>query len=211
MGFGVEARRVRDSDLPLAWRFHALGSAISLEQPLGFNGTLSYLEQRTRVQRRDPAFLLPALDLLVSARDARLAAEIQYSALRCRRKRSGLRRPWVDEVTPTSPSRWPGDERVGAFHALRGWRSRRDPSPDLTDGVGAGVLDTVDLLLRAPTAQVDLHLLQRALDRGRRVAGTPGPAYRSISGGWVLGQLHLICCELPPLGERWSFVERRTA
>lgn len=212
MGFGREARRVRDKSLPFAYRLHALGSCIQMSQPIGFHATWSYLEERVGRTWRDPEFLLPALALLDEVRARHQVLERQYAELRRSEKRSGLRFPDGDAVTPETPRRWHGDERAGARHTLRS-RQRRFKDPALAQHpVGAEVVATVDRVLASGAVAVhDLESLERCLGWARRqihVAGWEAdPAeYRVASVVLhLIGQLHVMTYGGQPPGSAWHF------
>lgn len=211
MGFGREARRVRDLALPVAYRRRALGVCVHLAQPIGFAATWSYLEAELARPSRAADFLLPALDLLEAEHRRRAEVDAQYAQLRLAQKRAGLRIPPRTEATPRDPRRWHGDERAGARHALAVLveRSLREDEDVGRHPHGRSALAAVDAL--AVPVQVDTGRLQAALDWARhqlhvigwesdrtehRVAWT---TYR------LLGQLHLITYGAPALGRPWNF------
>jgi hypothetical protein len=217
VGFGREARRVRDPSLPHRFRLHALGSCIQIAQPIGFNATWSYLESETGLSPRDSGFVLPALDLLEGERTRHRRVERDYAVLRREEKRNGLRFPPRDHVTPRTPPRWHGDERTGAVHALTVWRRRTDrvleDHPECAWLVGA-----VDRALAgAPVGSSDAAGLQSTLTWARRqihvVGWDPAPVeYRIASvANFLLGQLHLVTFGGLPVGSRWQFVEPRNS
>ncbi|MDE9365030.1 hypothetical protein PZ938_05370 [Luteipulveratus sp. YIM 133132] len=213
MGFAREARRVRDRSLPDGHRLQALGACVQMARPLGFHSTWSYLEARLGMRWRDAGFLLRAMDLIETERDAHLAVTTAYAGLRLRRKHAGLRRPRIDEVTPTSPPRWHGDEVVGAMHALSAWREIHRVGALAAHPFGRPVLEAVDQLVRSPSAVLDLPTLQRSLDWSRRqISGTDRAvgstdAHVASVTEWLLGQICVIRCGLPELGARWNLTE----
>ncbi|MET9301691.1 hypothetical protein ABZX66_20445 [Micromonospora aurantiaca] len=58
MSFSAFARRVRDPALPHQRRVSALRSCVQLYRPVGFEATLSFLEEVAGPFRRDEAALL---------------------------------------------------------------------------------------------------------------------------------------------------------
>ena len=144
MGFGREARRVRDPGLSRAHRLHALGSCIQQAQPIGFHATWSYLQAQTGHVWRDPEFVLPAVDLLEAERSAHLRLDAVYARLRREQKAAGYRFPPPDHDTPRVPARSHGDERTGAVHSLTSWRGMRWYEELAGHPSGALVLAAVD-------------------------------------------------------------------
>lgn len=213
MGFGREARRVRESSLPFAYRLHALGSCIQISQPIGFQATWSYLEERVGRTWRDPEFLLPALALLDEVRATHQVLEQQYAELRRSEKRRGLRFPAGDAVTPATPRRWHGDERTGARHTLRSRQGRFNDTALAQHPVGAEVVAAVDHALDSGTVAVpDLESLEQCLAWARRqlrVAGWKAdPAEYRIASVvlHLVGQLHVMTYGGQPPGSTWHFV-----
>lgn len=212
MGFGREARRVRDSSLPHGYRLHALGSCIEMSGPIGFNATWSYLEARIGETRRSIGFLTPAIDLLEAERRAGQDLEVRYAAVRRSEKRAGLRSPRRDEVTPRSPSRWHGDERTGAIHELTVWLNRRLAGELVEHSHGAAAVDAARLAVAPTTTDLDPESLQHTLDWARHeVYGIGWTSDRSdYRLAWVtlflLGQVHLVLHGQPAIGSAWNFV-----
>lgn len=212
MSFGRESRRVRDEALPLGHRFRALGSCVQLAQPIWFDPTWSYLEAKVDRSWRDPAFLLPALDLLEAERTLHLSIDEEYAHLRGLQKAAGYRSPPRNVVTPTEPRRWHGDERVGARHTLDALR-RLQRGQDLSvTRPGRTVLAAVESALAMPTQpDLDLDELQSILDWARRriyVVGWESDKVQYRSAWAVyrsLGQLHLLVHDVPPIGTPWNF------
>ena len=213
MGFGREARRVRDSSLPRRYRVHALGSCIQISKPIGFNATWSYLEAKVGRSWRDPDFLLPALDQLEAVRRRHAVLQAEYADWRRAQKGFGLRIPPRAESTPSTPRRWHGDERLGAAHALRTWR-RLYWDPALSAHTrGSRVLAAVDrgLTSSAPPSAVDRAELQRCLMWARRQIYVVGREHDPVEYGlasttlYLLGQLHLLLFGEPRLGAEWHF------
>lgn len=213
MGFGREARRVRDSSLPVRFRLNALCSCIQMVQPIGFNATWSYLQEKTGRPWRDPEFLLPAIVLLEAERALHLAAAAEYTALRRERKAAGYRFPPRDDVTPTSPRRWHGDEKLGAIHALRTWRRLRSDQAVADHPQGRIVVAEVDRVLAAPAPAASSRELQPILDWARRqiwVIGWEADASELRIAGvlhHLLGQLYLAANGATPVATPWRFTE----
>lgn len=212
MGYGREARRVRDLSLPARYRLHALGSCIQLAQPIGFNATWSYLQAKVRRDWRDPDFLLPGLEGLEAERAIYLATEAEYAQLRREQKAVGCRYPRQGEVTPRTPTRWHGDERFGALHALEFWRRSRSGQPIAEHPKGKIVLGAVDNSLASAAAHdLDLAELQRILEWARRQIHVIGwERDRSEYGtayviNHLLGQLHLMANGASPIATLWNF------
>jgi hypothetical protein len=132
VGFGREARRVRDETLPHGQRLRALAHCLEWAQPVGFHPSWHYLEAKLGAPRESIEFLAPAIDLLERERNLHLELDQRYSTLRGRQKMRGSRSPRLDAVTPRSPARWHGDEREAAAHALRWWLQRH-PLEDFVD------------------------------------------------------------------------------
>jgi len=86
MGFGREARRVRDESLPHGQRLRALAHCLEWAQPIGFHPSWQYLEAKLDIPREGIDFLAPALDLLERERNLHLELEQRYSTLRRRQK-----------------------------------------------------------------------------------------------------------------------------
>jgi hypothetical protein len=211
VGFGREARRVRDTTLPHAYRLHALATCIEMSPPIGFNATWSYLKERIDVSWRSIDFLVPALDLLEAERSERLRLEAQYSAIRHQQKIDGERFSRPEHVTPRSPIRWHGDERLGATYALTAWVRRRDVSGLARHPKGSVVLWVADEARRSMSPAIDAQALQGILDW----------ALRHINVGWqnnsdeyavasqtlfLLGQVHLMVFSAPTINTPWNFV-----
>lgn len=213
MGFAREARRVRDTSLPHARRVRALANCMVFSRPIGYHATWSYLEAKVGMARDNPGFLEPALDLLETQRAWYMEAASRYGALRLRLKRTGLRSPAADEVTPLSPRRWHGDERVGARHALVAWLQwRRDAelAADPDGGVAVSAAENVVLAPESPRVNVDE--LQRCLDWARRQINVVGwkadpRRYRvAWMAQFLLGQIHVSLYGQPAIGSAWNFV-----
>lgn len=189
MGFGRELRRASDGSLPPGARFAALRGAVERCRPLGYAETFAYLEARTGRAARDPAFLDPAIELLAEQRSRQLALAAEYAALRrLVQKPSGLRFPPLEDVTPTEPRRWLGDERAGA-----------------------GVVLARAVSVRLPADLGDLPALQAALTatRRRHRRGWDGDArayWDATADLRVLGQLFVLRHGALAVGTPWHFV-----
>ena len=212
MGFGREARRVRDASLPAGFRLRALVSCIQLAQPIGFHATLSYLEAKVQRSWREPEFLLTAMDLLEAERTVHIGISAEFARLRRHRKAAGSRTPPREHVTPTDPCRWHGDERVGARHALQTWPLLPRDQAVAAHASGRVVLAAVDSALAAPDlAVLELDELQSILAWARRQIHVVGWAadqreYR-VAGPVrrLLGQLHLMIYGATPIATPWNF------
>jgi hypothetical protein len=132
MSFGTYARKVRDPSLPLSRRVAALRSAVTIYQPLGWQATLSFLEQVAgRYQVSEPA-LLKAIDTLDESRRGWLTELHAYAVARRVAKAHGHRSPGAADRSPTRrPSGWRGPLRVAAslyvLPLLRKGMSSADP------------------------------------------------------------------------------------
>lgn len=202
--------------MPLRHRFHALGSCVQLNRPLGFTATWTYLQDVLALEWRDPAFLVPAVDLLAAQRSRHRGVTAAYARIRYAEKALGRRVPAPWTVTPTSPRRWHGDEQRGAAHALHQWR-RTGAGP-----AGHPILEIVDVALATGALPAPPESLQALLDgvRGHAVAGrradgrtaAPGhqadpPADRGDAElAYVLGQLYLLAGGPVVLAHEWNFV-----
>lgn len=212
VGFGRESRRVRDESLPLGYRFRALGSWIQLAQPIGFVPTWAYLETKLNRSWREPDFLLPAMDLLEAERTLHLSIDAEYAELRTLQKAAGHRSPPRDEVTPTEPRRWHGDEWVGARHTLEAWRRLQRDQDFAATHPGRTVHAAVERAL-AVSGEPDLDLdeLQSVLDWARRQVQVIGweSDQTQYQIAWnvsrPLGQLYLLVHDVPPVGTPWNF------
>ncbi|WP_204289889.1 hypothetical protein [Micromonospora gifhornensis] len=120
MSFSAYARRVRDPALPYQQRVSALRSCVQLYRPIGFQATLSFLEQLAGPFRREEAALLHALDILSMSKDQRCTDFRRYAATRRAAKRRGHRSPHPDDQNPHQlHGHWYGAPREAALHALR--------------------------------------------------------------------------------------------
>jgi hypothetical protein len=186
-----------------------MGSCIQLAQPIGFRATWLYLQWKVERSWRDPEFLLPALALLESERTTHLLIDAEYARMRREHKAAGFRFPRRDDVTPRTPCRWHGDERMGARFALeafrtRGWRQGPKASH---------VLALVDRNLgqRAPTVD-DLEELQEWLAWARHRPFSRDDLSQNRDAGdvfFLLCQLHLMIYGAVPLATQWNFTLRQ--
>lgn len=211
MGFGREAKRVRDASLPLGPRFRALGSWIQYARPIAFEPTWAYLEAKLDCSWREPDFLLPAMDLLEAERAVHLRLESEYAELRRLQKAAGRRSPSRDEVTPTQPRRWHGDEQAGARCSLEAWHRIEGALLSATDG-GRRVRAVIEeALATSMPPEPDFDELQSILDWARHqiyvVGWETDPAKYRIAGAThrALGHLYLLFLEIPPVGNPWNF------
>lgn len=216
MGFGREARRVRDGSLSLANRRRALATCIEFTRPIGYHATWSYIEAVLGRTRDEPSFLEPALDLLDTQRRWHAEIDERYARLRRQQKRRGRRGPASDDVTPTSPRRWHGDEQIGAVHSLTEWLGRPRDNELAADPHGGIALAAVERVVAAESPLLDVGELQRCLDGARRQVNVVGwsadrRGYRNASVAlFLLGQVHLILNGRPAVGTAWNFVRPAT-
>ncbi|MBU2693958.1 hypothetical protein [Pimelobacter sp. 30-1] len=215
MGFGREARRVRDETLPHAQRLRALEQCLEWTQPIGFHPSWHYLEVALGVPRESIDFLVPAIDLLERERTRHLELDRRYATLRRRLKQQGSRVPRPDTATPTSPARWHGDERQAAAHALTWWLQHHSPAdfagqPEAEVAVGAARV----LAAGQGVTSLDVVALQRSLVWARR-ATTEHPRAHQVL--YLLEQIYVALRGAPVIGCPWTFTpspddqERRQA
>ncbi|WP_327728038.1 hypothetical protein OG250_15125 [Streptomyces sp. NBC_00487] len=176
MGFGTDARGVRDERLPLARRHRALRGAVGQYCPLGFNATWAYLAATACPApdlRRDPAALLRALDTLEESRAAHLAEVDAFTARRHLEKAAGRRTPRASDAAALRGPRWPSStapSRPGLVAAVANRHAafRAFPFPDETLSSDPRVRRLADLHARLDAAASayleDLGRLDR-LDR----------------------------------------------
>lgn len=161
----------------------------------------------------DPEFLLPAVALLEAERALHLEAAAEYAVLRRARKAAGLRFPGRQEVTPTAPRRWHGDERLGAIHALGAWRDLCPDQAIADHPKGRRVAAEVDRVLAASAPTEATAELQPILDWARRQVWVIGweaePSEYRIAGVLlhVLGQLYLTANGATSVGTAWNLAE----
>jgi hypothetical protein len=119
VSFGTYARKVRDPALPFARRVSALRSCVQLYRPIGFNSSLSFLEEIAGRYRSDEAALLRALNALVASRAQWHVVVEAYAHKRRLAKRRGQRSPRPGDFNPNSLDRWHGDAQRAALHVMR--------------------------------------------------------------------------------------------
>jgi hypothetical protein len=124
MSFGTLSRKVRDVTLPHRQRVVALRSCVQLYRPIGFEATLSFLEDQAGPFRTDESALLRALSMLESSRAAWQAELRAYAAARRLAKKRGQRSPHPAADNPNAPAHWYGASRQAALHAVRFWHRR---------------------------------------------------------------------------------------
>lgn len=211
MGFGREARRVRDEALPHGQRLRALAHCLEWAQPVGFHPSWHYLESKLGTPRESIEFLAPAIELLERERNLHLDLDQRYSTLRRRQKMRGSRSPRPDAVTPRSPARWHGDEREAAALALRWWLHRH-PLEDFVDQPEAKLaVDVARVLATGPSlTSFDPAALQQSLDWAR--AGTRAVANQRMAERRrahqlldLLGQIYIMLNGAPLVGSPWNF------
>jgi len=201
---------VRDTTLPHAYRLHALATCIEMSPPIGFNATWSYLKERIDVSWRSVDFLVSAVGLLDAERSVHLRLEAEYSADRRQRKINGERFPRPEHVTPRSPIRWHGDERLGATYTLAA--RRRDVSGLARHPRGSVVLGMVHEARRSTSLAIDAEALQEILNWARRqvsVVGWENNRAEYVVASellFLLGQVHLMVFGAPTINTPWNFV-----
>jgi hypothetical protein len=119
VSFGTYARKVRDAALPFGRRVSALRSCVQLYGPIGFNNSLSFLEEIAGRYQSDEAALLRALDALVASRAQWHVVLEAYAQTRRAAKLRGQRSPRPDDPNPNRLDRWHGDARRAALHIVR--------------------------------------------------------------------------------------------
>lgn len=212
VGFGREARRVRDGSLSHANRRRALATCIEFSRPVGYHATWSYMEAVLGRTRDEPSFLEPALGLLEFQRRWHVEIDKRYAGLRRLQKRRGRRGTAPGEVTATSPRRWHGDERDGAMHSLTEWLRRRRDEELAADPDGSIALSAAERVVATELPILDVGELQHCLDWARRQVNVVGWSAdsRAYRKAWValflLGQVHLILNGRPAVGTVWNFV-----
>lgn|GEM_PF-3573569 len=213
MGFGREAARVADADLPMRYRLQALSSCITLAQPIGFNATWRYLELRTGTPWREPSFLMPALQLLKVERALHLEVADEYAAIRRAQKHTGHRFPPVQDVTPIAPRRWHGDEQQGALVTLRTALELDRYDESKSPAAQAQLtLRAAREAVNGNSEALDHHNLQSLLDWSRRQVNVVGwPSDReAYQAAWqnlrLLGQIHLLLYGATAVATPWNFV-----
>lgn len=221
MGYRIELERVRNTALPLNYRFTALGSYIERARPIGFVPTWQYLEVQFGPWR-DPGFLLPAITELEAFRGRRIALQRQYAAGRLAAKRAGQRAPDPTHYTPLWPPRWHGDEAAGARIWLAHQLTLGEYVSPKVPADGSALPELVAKVLRLAGSAVDgdgagqttlalgdLETLENLLERvrsPRNDAANADPAERKTE--LALAQLHIALFGPPRLGQQWTFMRR---
>jgi hypothetical protein len=178
VSFGTYARNVRDATLPYGRRVSALGSCVQLYRPIGFQASLSFLEEIAGPFQRDEASLLRALDALTASRTAWKSEVRAYAEMRRQAKLRGQRSPRPQDPNPyRGPRHWYGAAREAALHALRFWRRRRLPAlltpPDeLAERLNSCVVASLDSAGRLTPEQ--RQMLTDCVAELRRRQGDPG-------------------------------------
>jgi hypothetical protein len=137
MGWGREARRVRDATLPVGHRFRALQVLVSEHHhPLGYHGTLDELERVAGVRRILPGrrlgwtdeALRAALDELERSRATHVAYREAFARRRAAEKAAGQRVPTAGDAAALRRREWLRDPAV-ASERHPSVRDRRRSSP----------------------------------------------------------------------------------
>jgi hypothetical protein len=183
VSFGTHVRKVRDPALPLRARVVALRSAVVLYQPLGWNLTLSFLDQAVDGYARGEQALLYALDLLEDSRQRWQAEVDRYAGDRRVAKAEGRRTPNPHEANPLRhPTGWYGPLRSAASrHALAAWTTRLSISDPLDREVAA--LAAACLAADNLTSDQKATLSHVTAELGRR-------ARRAAAQGDTAGHFH---------------------
>jgi hypothetical protein len=179
MSFAVQARRIRNTDLPHPQRISALRSCVQMYHPLGFHATLSFLEQLAGRYEKDEQALQRALTVLSASREQWKKAVTEYAKTRREAKSRGERTPRRTDPNPNhTPPHWYGAARYGALHALA-FRQFRGLLPPADDDVAADVRTLVAHTLSSggdlPPADCEL-LTDLTAELQRRARTTRGEA-----------------------------------
>ncbi|MEU0091591.1 hypothetical protein [Kribbella sp. NPDC006257] len=109
MSFSAFSNHVRNAALPHQRRVSALRSCVRLYRPIGFDATLTYLEELAGPFPRDDQALIGAHDQLATSRTLWHEHLASYADQRRAAKRLGHRKPRKTEVNPNlGPSIWYG-------------------------------------------------------------------------------------------------------
>lgn len=120
---------------------------MQLYGPIGFNNSLSFLEEIAGRYQSDEAALLRALDALVASRAQWHVVVQAYAQMRRLDKLRGERSPRQDEFNPNHLDRWYGDARRAALHVMR---KEQAELGRLAQAVGPGSVEaTLNELLNA--------------------------------------------------------------
>ncbi len=139
MSFAVDARKVRNPELPVGRRVSGLHSCVQRYHPLGFLATLSFLEQVAGPYKQDEKALLKAIEVLTESRERWKQAVDEYATERRAAKARGERTPRPYDPNPSpAPDQWYGAARFAALHALA-FRQLRGLLPPPIDDVAADV------------------------------------------------------------------------
>ncbi|GIM94915.1 hypothetical protein [Paractinoplanes toevensis] len=142
MSFSGFANHVRNPALPHKRRVSALRSCVQLYRPIGFEATLSFLEELAGPFHRDDGALLRALDHLAASRALWHDDLRRYAAERRTAKQRGHRTPRRDDRNPNrGPAIWYGASQRAALHALTYWRRSRLPGLLTWNDPGASEID----------------------------------------------------------------------
>ncbi|MEU7589571.1 hypothetical protein AB0A95_25140 [Micromonospora sp. NPDC049230] len=175
MSFSAFSHQVRDPRQPRQRRVSALRSCVQLYRPIGFEATLSFLEELAGPFQRDEHALPRALDHLAASRTLWREHLREYADQRRAAKRLGHRTLRADAANPTlGPPVWYGASRQAALHALTYWRRSRLPELLGWDDPGAGEIDLVvtACLAGGGSLSADHHrLLDTAVRQVRRRIG----------------------------------------
>lgn len=134
---------MRDPTLAYQRRVTALRSCVQLYRPIGFNATLSFLEELAGPFQRDEQALLHAHEQLATSRALWHEHLDSYASQRRTAKRLGHRKPRKTEVNPNQgPTIWYGAPEQAALHALSYWRCGRLPELLVWNDPGAQEIDS---------------------------------------------------------------------
>ena len=143
MSFSAFSNHVRNPALPYQHRVTAMRSCVQLYRPIGFNATLSFLEELAGPFQRDEQALLRAHGQLATSRALWHEHLDSYASQRRTAKRLGYQTPRKTEVNPNQgPSIWYGAPQQAALHALRYWRCGRLPELLVWKDPGAQEIDS---------------------------------------------------------------------
>jgi hypothetical protein len=175
-------RKVRDPSLPYGRRVKALARCVQRYRPLGYLVTFAYLEHVAGSFHRDEAALLRAMDALSSSRDLWLGELGEYARRRKEEKRRGRRVPRAEELRPTSPRYWYGDQRNASVFAL-GYMLRGVAEGRVVTTGAAGAADP-DVLVLASACMERGGRLSRAEHERLRDLQLQSEHLRKASSWW---------------------------
>lgn len=167
------------------------------------------------MQWRQPEFLMPALNLLKTERSEHLAIAEHYAGLRRTQKQEGRRSPSIQDVTPTVPRRWHGDERQGALlflHRLLEVDRLYHRENAITQAQQA--LRAAEVAVGGDVNSLDRDHLQSMLDWSRHQVHVVGwtANQESHAIAWqslrLLGQIHLLVHGATAVATPWNFATR---